>query len=122
MKLFTREGLAKAMGLKIGDRIKTDYYICELTDDYSLKRENDFDGEHPLTSLIGVAYDILSPKKKVGDLKCAEISCMNCPLLKLNCSKFISGKTLYDVLKVECNDDKELYDFYKKRLDQEVEE
>ena len=58
--------------------------------------------------------------KKVGDLKCTEISCEKCPLRTLSCIS-APGKTLYEMLDLtEADTDKEIYDLMKNRLDKEV--
>ena len=58
--------------------------------------------------------------KIVGNLKCTEINCEKCPLRALSC-RFISGKSLYEILDLtEADTDQEIYDLMKNRLDKEV--
>ena len=58
--------------------------------------------------------------KRVGNLKCTEISCEKCPLRALSCIS-AHGKTLYEMLDLtEVDTDKEIYDLMKNRLDKEV--
>ena len=58
--------------------------------------------------------------KKVGNLKCTEISCEKCPLRTLSCIS-APGITLYEMLDLtEADTDKEIYNLMKCRLDKEV--
>lgn len=58
--------------------------------------------------------------KKVGNLTCDDISCAKCPLRALSC-RFISGKSLYEILDLtEADTDQEVYDLMKSRLAKEV--
>ena len=122
---FTNKDLANAMGLKVGDRIKVkrenDKPInYELKPDYSL-----FDNigyNHLLEIIIDEEYEIVKPKKKVGDTICREICCYNCPLKMLDCPDN-NNRTLFEKLEMahEEYNDKEIYDILKARLDKEVE-
>ncbi len=67
--------------------------------------------------------EILKPKKKLGDMKCSDYSkCNDCTLKCLACDNDNYDNTLYTILKKTCKNEPELYDFYKKRLDKEVDE
>ena len=118
---FTSEDLAKAMGVKVGDRIKVNWQkgnkIYKITEYYDLRDQEDF--YIRLTEIINQDYEILPRKKKVGDLICKELNCVNCPLYKFLCK---SSDDLYTILFNNYKDDKEAYDFLKARLDKEIEE
>lgn len=127
---FTSEDLMKAMGLKIGDRIKTkDNFIFEIVknDFYFLKGIN-IPENRGLEFLIGLEVDIVPRPKRVGDLKCEELGCISCPLRFLShCgSRKGQGDTLYKLLNYWNNEypnfDQEIYDLLKARLDKEVKE
>ena len=69
------------MGLKIGDRVKTkDNFIFEIVknDFYFLKGIN-IPENRGLEFLIGLEVDIVPRPKRVGDLKCKDFKCINCP-------------------------------------------
>ena len=60
--------------------------------------------------------------KKVGELKCTDISCAGCPLRVISCVS-APNRTLYEMLDLsEVDTDPEIYEILKKRLDREVEE
>ena len=120
MKL-TSEELAKLLGIKIGDKIKfSNGRIVDVIKDYEL----DF---HPLKASLSVIIDeefeILTPKKKIGELKCRNIKCSDCPLRILACSSY-ACQTLFENLEItrDTYDDQEIYNILKARLDKEVEE
>ena len=117
---FTNKDLAKAMGLKVGDRIKVSDMVFEVNGDYLLIDEKNY--THSLLILIGKDFEIVHPKKKLGEKLCKEMVCDNCPLCKITCM-YRYYKTLYEVLDnwYERFQDKELYDILKARLDKEVE-
>lgn len=127
---FTSEDLMKAMGLKIGDRVKTkDNFIFEIVknDFYFLKGIN-IPENRGLEFLIGLEVDIVPRPKRVGDLKCKEFKCSNCPLRALITCNSYNGrsKRLFDNLAKWTNEytsfDQEIYNLLKARLDKEVEE
>lgn len=122
---FTSEDLAKAMGFRIGDRIKVTgkngkIYEYEVKPDYSLGSNEKI--YISLDCIIDEEYEILPPKKKkVGDLICKEVGCTHCPLYKFMC-RGNSSDDLYTILSNNYKDDKEAYDLLKARLDKEIEE
>lgn len=119
---FTSEQLAKAMELKIGDRIKVNWQkgnkIYKITEYYELRDQEDF--YIRLTEIINQDYEILPRKKKVGELICNEVGCANCPLYNFLC-RDQGSNDLYTILFNNYKDDKEIYDILKARLDKEVE-
>lgn len=117
---FTREDLAKLLGIKIGDKIRNSKgEVADVIEDYIL----DF---HPwrigLYILIDEDFEIVQPKKKLGEKLCKSTLCDNCPLYRISCMYRYYMK-LYDVLDnwYEKFQDKELYDILKARLDKEEE-
>lgn len=119
---FTSEDLAKAMGLKVGDRIKVNWAkgnkIYKITDYYELRDQEDF--YIRLTEIVNQEYEILPRKKKVGEQTCKEVGCTHCPLYKFMC-RGNSSDDLYTILSNNYKDDKEAYDLLKARLDKEIE-
>lgn len=127
---FTSEDLMKAMGLKVGDRVKMpfgmDEAVCKLNDNYQLCFE-DVDNYLTLENLLNKEYEILPAPKRVGDLKCNEIK--ECKLKGKKCPLtpvcIFIGKTPYERLEIWKESeyfDQEIYDILKNRLDKEVEE
>ena len=119
-KVFDMLGIEPCVWFRV-DGIKEKIYINE---DLIIEDEEGFFRDKLLRPILTGQYKIIKlPKKKhVGDLKCYEFeNCMNCPVRAINpyCKEEYS---LYDNLE-EYNDeiqDSELYDFLKKRLDEEV--
>lgn len=116
---FTSEKLLKFFGLKVGDKIKVNGYfypfvIIEENGKIFAKSENclssrDFCGVGALTNiLLNNEYEVVKPKKKLGEMKCGEMSCSECPFISFDCSewrlnstnvlKSIPKATLYEVL------------------------
>lgn len=130
---FTSEDLMKAMGLQVGDRISTItangaptiYDINKISGSIFYEKEGNV---YSLINLIDREYEILPKPKRVGDLMCDCQSCANCPLRMIDCfdefGNDFSNMTLYEILnfKNEDNNDQEIYDLLKARLDKEVEE
>lgn len=119
---FTNKDLANAMGLKIGDRIKLEETILKVTNNYGLEQQEN-KKSLPLWLLVDTDkdFEIVKPKKKIGDLFCSTIECVDCPLCVINCKGF-GDDTLYEQLKKSVAfSDSELYDILKARLDKEVE-
>ena len=142
---FTSEDLMKAMGLKLGDKVKftiddityigvVGFYdnVSSLILENKNTSKNKVNGIFTLNFIINkeVEYEILPKPKRIGDLKCKDFECSNCPM-KMICMHNIplrdSEYTLYDMLKeLEFNIahsyffDQEIYDLLKKRLDKEV--
>lgn len=117
---FTSKDLAKVLGLNPRDKVMfKNGRIAKVTDDYELDL-------YPLTASLSVIVDeefeILQSKKKVGDLKCRNMKCSDCPLRVVDCSRY-ACRTLFENLEVikDAYDDQEIYDILKKRLDKEVE-
>lgn len=136
MMKFTSEDLMKAMGLKVGDRVKTkDNFIFEIVknDFYFLKGIN-IPENRGLEFLIGLEVDIVPRPKRVGDLdindKDIYYNYKLTPLLdyKSNLCDWGIGvpepKNLYEVLEhwQKYNKDQEIYNLLKARLDKEVKE
>lgn len=130
---FTSEDLMKAMGLKVGDRIRCNKLLGTVFE--VIKMDNGsiaLDGLqtewHSIHELIDKDFEILPAPKRVGDLKCKEFECSSCPIRALiNCNKADNNnQILFDNL-AEWNSsytsfDQEIYDILKARLDKEVEE
>jgi hypothetical protein len=100
---FTSEDLLKAMGLKIGDVIKTSVGdIFEIVkDDFIylyLKNDEGRATDWQSSYLINLEFEIITPKKKIGDMKCDEMLCRKCPLKAIDCDA--RGKTLYEALEI----------------------
>lgn len=141
-KRKTNERLLQFLGLKVGDKIKVEGYyypfvIVEENDIIFAKRENclsgwDFYDVGALTNiLLTCDYEIIKLKKKLGDMKCDEMSCNECPLRAIDCDA--KGKTLYEALenyKKYLNSfngslkpfEKTIIDAIKVELDKEVQE
>lgn len=124
---FTSEDLMKAMGLSVGDRVKfTDvdwdnhiYEIIIQNSEYLVKP--DMSPLFPIIKLLNRDFEILPRPKRVGDLKCEECNCKDCPLQYICPMTYTANYKLFEVLE-ECNVyDKEIYDLLKARLDKEVE-
>lgn len=124
---FTSEDLMNAMGLAVGDRVKVGYFIYKVVikdeeineRNIALERE---DGSFLyIKQLLDQNYEILPRPKRVGDLKCGECNCKDCPLQYICPMTYTADYKLFEVLK-ECNVyDKEIYDLLKARLDKVVE-
>ena len=124
---FTSEDLMKAMGLKVGDKVKIKYKygdeICVVTKQNKnilLVNESLI---QCISNILDYDYEILPKPKRVGDLKCDDFDCVHCPLKFICCLNEWGIKTnenLFSVLeKFEC-DDKEIYELLKNRLSKEV--
>lgn len=120
---FTSEDLLNAMGLKIGDRIKVDLYDVIFEIKRSLRLSHSLT-TYDLTFLIDKEFEILPRRKILGNKLCRDFTCDKCPLKSFQfCRKsHFANPTLYDLIEGLKTADEELYDFYKKRLDKEVEE
>ena len=139
---FTSEDLMKAMGLSVGDRIKITmqfygglvktgiYEVDKYTRVICLPNQDKKDliefAGCKIETLINEAvdYEILPKPKRVGDLKCDEFECNDCPIRIICCACRIE-ENLYAELesyKKEYDDkfDQEIYDLLKARLDKEV--
>lgn len=131
---FTSEDLMKAMGLKVGDRVKMpfgmDEAVCKLNDNYQLCFE-DVDNYLTLENLLNKEYEILPQPKRVGDLniddKYIYYKYKLVPLLDFKSNVCWGNgvpepKNLYEVLEhwQKYNKDQEIYDILKARLDKVV--
>lgn len=122
---FTRKDLIEAMGLHVGDRIKTkNGSICEISFDGSLLING---RAYSPFSLIDEEFEIVPPIKNVGEQLCSKMDCDSgsCPLHSINC--YLHSKddpSLYDVLEAwhKKYKDDELYKILKTRLDKEIEQ
>ncbi len=104
----TNEEILQFYGLKVGDKIKVDGYyypfvIVEENGKIFAKRKINYlyswDYYNVGTFndvLLNRDYEIITPKKKIGDMKCSEIKCSKCPLRAIDCDA--KGKTLYEAL------------------------
>ena len=138
---FTSEDLMKAMGLQVGDRISIEFKYPSMVKETMVTEEQTVEVvcdnnwgvgfEHdgvvvPIERLLNKEYKILPRPKRVGDLKCEELTCATCPLRVINCVNITTSveKTLYQILGefLPKYQDQEIYDLLKARLDKEVEE
>lgn len=121
---FTSKQLIEAMGLKEEDVIlcqDKEYIIKE--NELVSKDERDGIGWEIILGidyLLDKDFEIVKPKKKVGEQFCGAIYCNKCPLVR--CCIETEQCTLYENLEgwnKEYND-KKIYDILKSRLDKEV--
>jgi len=97
----TNEEILQFYGLKVGDKIKVDGYcypfvIVEENGKIFTKRENCLSSCDYTSVLLNCDYEIITPKKKVGELICDEMLCKKCPLRAIVCDA--NSKTLYEAL------------------------
>lgn len=103
----TNEELLQFFGLKVGDKIKVDGYrypfvIVEENSKIFAKPENCvsrwdcYDVGALINVLLNNEYEVVKPKKKLGEMKCDEMVCRKCPLRAINCDA--KGKTLCEAL------------------------
>lgn len=130
---FTSEDLMKAMGLKVGDRVvcldsRYIFMVREYRGNVYLECENADLETQFIHYLLNVDFEILPAPKRVGDLKCKDFECSQCPIRALiNCNKADNqNRNLFDNL-AEWNStytsfDQEIYDLLMARLDKEVKE
>ena len=138
----TNEELLKFFGLKIGDKVKIKgftkpFVIIEESGKIFVRREYclhswDYYDVGTLTDiLLNCDYEIIKPKKKLGELICdEEMICIKCPLKTINCS--YNNDTLYEQLEdykksiLSFGDlkphEKTFIDALKPALDKDVEE
>ena len=134
---YTSEMLMKDMKLQVGDRVKYGLLIGVITrnEDNEIiievyTQKNEYCGIAPLYDLIDKEITLLPKLKRVGDLKCGEISenkeCSKCPLRSI-CATLSTGRktTLYEMLEIYKLGkgsylDQEIHDLLKSRLDKEV--
>lgn len=134
---FTSEDLMKAMGLQVGDRVKTDLgniFIITRHIEEGIVITNENAGCYSsLEFLVDTEFEILPRPKRVGDLKCEYyVNCDDgCPLCWL-CTHYDRNMlskeiredfNLYDILNAHDFDfDDEIHNLLKARLDKVVEE
>lgn len=120
---LTRKVLIEALGLKPGDKITAKNWrkICTISDEYYLLSNDGW--KYSPYILMDVEFEIVQPKKKIGDLICIDVGCKKCPLCAIQCKGGTRG-TLYNTLEETFDDikDDEIYKILKARLDMEVEE
>ena len=141
----TNEELLQFFGLKIGDKIKVDGYYCPFVIDeengiqyFEEFEEIGYKGYKGICTswdiidfihkLIGNEYEIIKPKKKIGEMKCDEMLCSKCPLRAVDCD-ITSSRTLYESLEKYLNSfnsslkpfEKTFIDAIKVELDKDVE-
>ena len=140
---FTSKDLMKVMGLSVGDRVKYSYIslvtgkerklIAEIVNDGGMVHlKNNDNTVFYLTELVDTEIEILPRPKRVGDLRCGSFDGCDygCPLCWICChydSKMRKDHnddtTLYEVLQnFSFDDDQEIHDLLKARLDKEVKE
>lgn len=131
----TNEELLQFFGLKIGDKIKVDGYyhpfvIGEENGNIFAKRENclsswDYYDIGTLTDvLLNCDYKTITPKKKLGEMKCGEIFCSKCPFRTI-CEDCAPSETLSEIFEAhekKLKDVKEKLNAIKAELDRNVEE
>lgn len=137
---FTSEDLMKAMGLKVGDRVKVNMEpntaTFEVRDDFTLLRLDykfitNARKSYSLLNLLWTDYEILPQPKCIGDLKCTHYihDCFRCPIRSI-CSGSVgelnNESTLYQHLEsykdTNVYFDQEIYEILKTRLDKGVKE
>ena len=128
---FTSEDLMKAMGLSVGDRVKTNYGIFELfIDNDRLLHWKVIESNLPFKKLsfeyiYNIDFEILPRPKRVGELMCKEMNCNTCPI-RIICleDRHISNSLCFNLELYKkdqrTNFDQEIYDLLKARLDKEV--
>lgn len=116
-----------SLNLKVDDRIKLNdrssiYTIKKNDTEFYLLAEEGYKSLYDIGSLISYGFEKVNPKKKLGDIKCDDINCHDCPF---NCIECGSGVTLFDILedtKKQGNMPEEIYLACMKLLDKEVED
>ena len=122
---FTSEDLLKSIGLQVGDKVKIETgYIFEVVNNGGISLERLGEGYYTdLEFLVDTEFEIIPRPKRVGDLKCEEIECKDCPLDYIcSLNNLPNYTTLYENLKRCQINDQEIYDLLEARLDKEVEE
>ncbi len=131
----TNEELLQFYGLKVGDKVKVSGYyytfvIVEENGKIFAKRENclsswDYYDVWTLTDvLLNNEYEVVKPKKKLGEMKCGEINCFEC-LFHTICEDFASGETLSEIFETREKrmlELREKLNAIKAELDKDVEE
>ena len=121
-KIFDMLGIKPCVWFRV-DGIKEKMFINE---DLIIEDEEGFFRDKLLRPILTGQYKIIkrSDKQHVGDLTCRMIDCCkHCPLYIINCTVGDDSRTLYEKLEQHYLrfQNKEIYDFLKKRLDEELE-
>ncbi len=138
----TNKEILDFFGLKVGDKVRVDGYyypfvIFVKDGEIFAKRENclsswDYYDVGTLTDvLLNCEYEIIKHKKKIGEMKCSEMACKDCPLRIIDCD--INSRTLNEALEIYIEDlnsfnsslkpfEKALIDAIKVELDRDVKE
>ena len=132
----TSNELLQFFGLKVGDKIKVEGYyytfvIVEENGKIFAKRENCLYSWDYTSVLLNCEYEIIKHKKKIGEMKCSEMACKDCPLRIIDCD--INSRTLNEALEIYIEDlnsfnsslkpfEKALIDAIKVELDRDVKE
>jgi len=122
------------LGLKVGDMVKTGILNCDYCDYFVIKRDGLEYAESAhcstwcISNLASILfeheYEIATPKKKIGEMKCEDfVRCKGCPFALNNpasnvCCIGNGNKTFREIVE---STQKELDDI-KSRLDKEVQE
>lgn len=125
---ITSEDLMKTMKLSVGDRIKIGSKIFEiyLSPQNELRCVNihNINNHFYFKNLIDKEIEILPRPKRIGDLKCDDFKCCDCPLNYI-CSLYglslATNDNLFNILEKFNCDDQEIHDLLKDRLDKVVE-
>ncbi|MDD4070001.1 MAG: hypothetical protein PHF05_06075, partial [Candidatus Izemoplasmatales bacterium] len=97
--------LLEFFGLKVGDKVRVEddksvYNIfkedevCEENDKY--KHINCWNTTFFGSYLISRNYEVITPKKKLGEIKCRDVICITCPF-HLICRGHEPNKTLNEI-------------------------
>lgn len=121
-----------SLGLKTGDKVKITYNrerneiveleIIEYENCYGLEQGNERKAE--LHALIYLDFEKIIPKKKIGELTCAECNCEKCIVPSLVCNKMSKYDTLYAGFESAREDEllnDKVYSLFRKVLDEEIE-
>lgn len=133
---FTSEDLLKILNLQVGDRIKVKFDVCSpyyqnttnsiceiiknITGHIMIRNENN--QTMFIHNLVDIDFEILPKPKRVGDLKCKDFECCDCPigfLCDYKIPKYAENKepTLYQMFEYYNVTDQEIHDLLKARLD-----
>ena len=121
------------LGLQVGDNILVTYApddndVFEVSESNNktiwLKGIKGTSDNYEIGYILDADFEILPRPKRVGDLKCDEFECCDCPLnyiCNLNDWGFSLSNSLYGILELFNCDDQEIHDLLKARLDKEME-
>ena len=131
----TNKELLDFFGLKFGDKIKIELFENEvfevIDDDFEDVRLKSSGGcRYFLSSLTNKEYEVIKPKKKIGEIRCCDHDdCEDCPLTLFECERcgyWDANWSLYKILNEACastgmNADHPIYKAFRSELDKEVE-